>query len=92
MNTSKKWMVSLHDEKHAWVKDLADELKPDVSGSDIIEIAIERAMADKEFRTSLIEARAKIKLDTLMAKKSTLEDEIRALRQVTNGRGVRVPA
>lgn len=90
MNTSKKWMVSLSDELHAWVKEIAEEAE--IAGSAVIEEALSLARNNKEFKPSLIEAKTKIKLDSLLQRKSTLEEEIRALRQVTNGRGIRVPA
>lgn len=92
MNTAKKWMVSLTDGQHEWVKQTASDAS--IDGSSVIREAIEQAIKDsKGFISHLIGAQVRMKLDVLQEKKATLEEEIRALQAKTQrSNGVKVPA
>lgn len=82
MNTSKKWMVSLAEDKYEWVKKVADEAE--ISGSAVIEESLSRAMIDKGFRIGLIEAKTQIRLRELNERRLSLEEEIKMLRAKGN--------
>lgn len=78
MNPAKKWMATLADEEYEWIKETAEETE--LSGSEVIRESIRRHMKDKAFKASLVEAKHQIRLRELTDKKTTLEEEIKALR------------
>ena len=76
---TKKWVTPITDEQYDWVKDTAEATG--VSGADIVRAAVELAMKDREFKSSLAESQLRLQLASLTAKKSALEAQEKTLQK-----------